>query len=266
MEGSHRPLGQIPPVLRLDGIRKSFHGVTALKSVSLDLRAGEVLGLVGDNGAGKSTLIKILSGVYMPDAGQMSVSGRPIDFRAYDVRHARRLGIETVHQERSLFEKQPLWRNIFAGRPMTGRLGFIRVRSQKQEALAILNTRVGLRSAGINPDALVRTLSGGERQGLAIGRAMHFDAGIIVLDEPTTALSLNEVEKVLGFVRRIGLEGKACIFISHNMGHIHRVAHRVLVMERGEIVGEHFPERLSPESLGAELQRASIGARRTGSA
>lgn len=95
---------------------------------------------------------------------------------------------------------------------------------------------------------------------------MHFDAGIIVLDEPTTALSLNEVEKVLGFVRRIGLEGNACILISHNMGHIHRVAHRVLVMERGEIVGELFPDRLSPESLGDELKRASIGARRTGSA
>ncbi|MDX9819349.1 MAG: ATP-binding cassette domain-containing protein [Desulfococcus multivorans] len=265
MDGRRTNPGKVPPVLCLHGICKSFDGVTALQSVSLDLRPGEVLGLVGDNGAGKSTLIKILSGVHKPDAGQMTVGGRPIDFRTYDVGHARRLGIETVHQERSLCEKQPLWRNVFLGRPMTDRLGFIQVEAQKRATLEILNTHVGLQSAGISPDARVRTLSGGERQGLVIGRAMHFDARIIVLDEPTTALSLNEVEKVLGFVGRIAHGGKTCIFISHNMSHIHQVAHRVLVMERGKIVGEHLRDGLSPESLGAELQRISISARRTGS-
>lgn len=248
--------------MSLQGISKSFGGVEALKSVSLDLWPGEILGLIGDNGAGKSTLIKILSGVLEPDAGQMTVDGTRVDFGEYDVRKSRLLGIESVHQERSLGEKQPLWRNIFAGRPLTGRWGFIRVREQKQATLEILNRHVGLRGSGISADACVRNLSGGERQGLSIGRAMYFDARIIVLDEPTTALSLNEVDKVLTFVRRIVRRGKACIYISHNMNHVHQVAHRIMVMERGEIAGEYLKGELTSDALGTELIRIAAGATR----
>ncbi|WP_373501007.1 ATP-binding cassette domain-containing protein [Desulfococcus sp.] len=262
MDEYRRDFRQAQPVLCLRRISKSFDGVEALNSVSLDIRPGEVLGLVGDNGAGKSTLIKILSGVQRPDAGEMTVGGSPVDFARYDVAAARRLGIETVHQERSLGEKQPLWRNIFAGRPMTNRLGFIRVRAQKRATLEILNRHVGLRGVGISAEARVRTLSGGERQGLSIGRAMYFHAKIIVLDEPTTALSLTEVDKVLGFVGRIAEEQKACIYISHNMAHVHRVAHRIAVMERGRVVGEYLRDELTLEGLGLELMRITAGAAR----
>ncbi|MCU0557608.1 MAG: ATP-binding cassette domain-containing protein [Desulfobacterales bacterium] len=243
------------PLLSLQGISKSFSGVRALKSVDLDLFPGEIIGLVGDNGAGKSTLIKILSGVHAPDAGRLFVGGRPVDFQTYDVRQARRLGIETVFQDRSLGEKQPLWRNIFVGRPITNRLGFIRVREQKRATLEILRHQVGLPGAGIDVDGRVRTLSGGERQGLAIGRAMYFEAAIIILDEPTTALSLKEVDKVLAFVDRIVRQGKACIYISHNMQHVYRLAHRVVVMDRGAVAGEYLKKELSLEQLGARLMR-----------
>ena len=257
MDDRRRNFETTTPVLRLTGVSKAFEGVHALKSVDLDLYPGEILGLVGDNGAGKSTLIKVLSGVHKPDSGKLFVSGSQIDLRRYDIRSARRLGIETVFQDRSLGEQQPLWRNVFVGRPMTNRLGFIKVKEQKRAALEILKHHVGLRGNGVGADALVRNLSGGERQGLAIGRAMHFDSRIVVLDEPTTALSLKEVDKVLSFVRRFVEEGKACIYISHNMNHVYRVAHRVVVMDRGQIVGQYRKDELSLEGLGAKLVRAA---------
>ena len=241
------------PLLSLRGISKSFNGVKALQSVSLDLFPREILGLVGDNGAGKSTLIKVLSGVHAPDTGKLIIGGNPVDFNTYDVRRSRLLGIETVFQDRSLGEKQPIWRNIFVGRPITNRLGFIRVREQKRATMEILQQHVGLQGAGITPDARVRHLSGGERQGLAIGRAMHFDARIIILDEPTTALSLKEVDKVLAFVDQMVNQDKACIYISHNMSHVYRVAHRIVLLDRGRIAGEYLKKDLSIEELGAKL-------------
>ncbi len=247
------------PLLRCRGVCKSFNGVTALKDIDLDLFPGEILGLAGDNGAGKSTLIKILAGVHAPDVGRLEIDGRQVDFRTFDVRKARALGVETVFQDRSLWEKQPLWRNIFAGRPITNRLGFIRVRDEKRFAMDILRSHVGLRSAGLTPDARIRHLSGGERQGLAIGRAMHFDARIIILDEPTTALAMNEAERTLAFMERAARQGKACIYISHNMGHVWRVASRIVLMDRGQIVEEHFKGDISLEELGVRLLNAHMG-------
>lgn len=241
------------PLLSLEGITKSFGGLAALKSVDLELFPGETVGLVGDNGAGKSTLIKILSGVLAPDSGRLILAGKPIDFRTYNVRKARQMGIETVYQDRSLGEKQPLWRNVFVGRPVTNKLGFIRVQERKRATMEILQHHVGLRGTGITPDAPIKHLSGGERQGLAIGRAMYFDAGIIILDEPTTALSLKEVDKVLTFVGGIHRQNKACVYISHNMGHVYRVAHRIVMLDRGRIVGEYAKTSLSLEELGAKL-------------
>ena len=247
------------PCLSLQEVSKSFNGVTALTSVSLDLFPGEILGLVGDNGAGKSTLIKVLAGVYAPDAGRLVIGGQPIDFKTYNVRRARQLGIETVFQDRSLGEKQPLWRNTFLGRPIVNRFGFIRVGEQKRLTLDVLQRHVGLRGVGISTEARVRTLSGGERQGLAIGRAMYFDSSIVILDEPTTALSLHEVEKVLKFVDGIVDRDKACIYISHNVRHVYRVAHRIVLMDRGEVVGEYLKKDLSPEELGVRLMGIQAG-------
>ena len=233
---SHTTGDPAQPLLSLRGISKYFNGVASLRSVDLDLYPGEILGLVGDNGAGKSTLIKILAGAHTADAGRIIIRGEDVDLRRYSVRAARLAGIETVYQDGAFGWKQPLWRNIFIGRSLKNRFGFINVKEQKRITLDILHNHIGLRGAGVSCDAELRNLSGGERQGLAIGRAMHFDADIIVLDEPTTALSLNEVNRVLSFVRSLGGTSKGCIFISHNMNHVASLVSRIVVLDKGRIV------------------------------
>jgi simple sugar transport system ATP-binding protein len=231
----------VSPLLELRDIRKSFGGVRALGGVSLELRRGEVTALLGDNGAGKSTLVKILSGAHPPDAGTMRIRGESVDFRKYDVAAARRLGIETVHQERSLGERQALWRNVFVGRHLTNRFGFIDVKREKVVAMDLLRRELGLRGAGLDADATVSVLSGGERQGLAIVRAMHFQSDILLLDEPTTALSLKETRKVLDFMSHVREAKRACLFISHNLRHAYMAADRFLVLDHGRIAAA-FPK------------------------
>lgn len=228
--------GSAKPLLTLRGISKSFNGVDSLKSVDLDLYPGEILGLVGDNGAGKSTLIKTIAGAHKPDAGEILIHGKQVDFSCYNVHRARLAGIETVYQEGSFGWKQPLWRNVFMGRSLTNRFGFIKVKEQKRITLDIMKKHIGLRGSGVSSDAELINLSGGERQGLAIGRAMHFGADIIVLDEPTTALSLKEVDKVLSFVQSISNTSKGCIYISHNMNHVAQLVDRIVVLDRGRVV------------------------------
>jgi simple sugar transport system ATP-binding protein len=230
-----------PPEVRtveLRDISKSFRGVWALRNVSFHLRPGEVVGLVGDNGAGKSTLIKILTGVHRPDEGAIFFNGRPVT--DLTVQRARRMGIETVYQERALADDLPLWRNIFMGRTLTGPLGFLKVAEMRRVTAELMRESMGFTSAALTPDTSVAGLSGGERQGLAIVRALHFQANIIVLDEPTMGLSLKETEKVLGFARGIRAAGKSCVFIDHNMFHVHTVADRIVVIDRGRVAGE-FP-------------------------
>lgn len=240
-------------MVEMKGIGKSFGSVEALKQVDFQLNPGEVVALLGDNGAGKSTLIKILSGFHSADRGSMAIKGREIDFKAYDVTVARSLGVETVYQERSLGERQPLWRNVFIGRHRLNRWGLIDVKREKMETMELLSSVLGLRGAGLSPDASVETLSGGERQGLAIGRAMHFGADIIVLDEPTTALALSEVGKVLSFIRSIREDGRSCIVISHDLGHVYKVADRFVLMDRGSTVGNYRKGDITPEELMARM-------------
>ena len=244
-------------LLELCEIRKSFGTISALVGIDFTLYPGEVVALLGDNGAGKSTLVKILSGVLQADSGSMTIKGIPVDIINHSVTAARRLGIETVHQGSSLAEKQPLWRNIFIGRHHTNRFGFIDVKREKSETLAILHGRLGLRGVGIDADAEVKVLSGGERQGLAIGRAMHFQSDIVILDEPTTALSLKEVNKTLDFISKIKEAGKSCIFISHNMRHAYLAADRFFLMDRGAKIGEYRKSELSHEELMLTLINAA---------
>ena len=224
--------------LRAEGIEMWFGNVGALTGVDLSVGRNEIVGLVGDNGAGKSTLIKIITGVLRPTAGSLYIRDREIDLRDYSVLRAHQYGVETVHQERSLCEKQPLWRNFFVGRQITNRLGFINVRKQKELAQEILLKSIGFRGAGITVDTIVEDLSGGERQGIAIGRAMHFNADLILLDEPTAALGVKEVGKVLEFVDDIKTSGRACLYIEHNLAHVHAVADRIVIIDRGTIVNE----------------------------
>jgi simple sugar transport system ATP-binding protein len=222
--------------VRLDGVSMAFGNVVALRNIDFAVGANEIVGLIGDNGAGKSTLIKIITGVLRPTGGRLYVRDQPVAWSDYSVRRAHELRIETVYQEKSLGEKQPLWRNFFAGRQITNRWGFIDVRQEKAIANRILLETIGFRGVGINAESTVSQLSGGERQGVAIGRAMYFDADLIVLDEPTVALALKEVRKVLRFIEQIKASGRACIYIEHNLAHVHELADRLVVIDRGEIV------------------------------
>ncbi len=222
--------------IELRHIDKSFGGVEVLRDVSLSLGAGEVLGLLGDNGAGKSTLIKIITGVHQPSAGQLFFSGKEV--RGLTVDRARALGIETVFQERALADQLSLWNNIFMGRPLIHWLGFMNVRAMRKITSQLMGESMGFTSAVLTPDTRVTGLSGGERQGLAIVRALHFEADIIILDEPTMGLSLKEVDKLVQFVRSIKAAGKSAIFIDHNIFHVYSVADRVVVLDRGRVAAE----------------------------
>jgi simple sugar transport system ATP-binding protein len=224
--------------VRMENIQMAFGNVVALRNINFEVGANEIVGLSGDNGAGKSTLIKIVTGVLKPTGGRLYIRDRPVDPERYSVQDAHDLRIEAVHQEKSLADKQPLWRNMFVGRQITNKLGFIDVRREKELANRMLLEQIGFRGAGIDADSTVGDLSGGERQGISIGRAMYFDADLIILDEPTVALALKEVQKVLDFVRGIKKSGRAAIYIEHNLAHVHELADRLVVLDRGEVVSE----------------------------
>ena len=248
-EGAVPPGGDFKSIVRLEGVHKYFGVVEALRNINLAIGRNEIVGLIGDNGAGKSTLIKTMTGVLKPTSGRMFVRDREIDLSDYSVRMAHDLSIETVYQDKSLGEKQPLWRNFFVGRQITNRFGFIDIKAEKAIAEQILLNTIGFRGAGISVDSSVRELSGGERQGIAIGRAMHFEADLIVLDEPTVALAVSEVRKVLHFVEGIKASGRACVYIEHNLANVHQVADRMIVLDRGEIVAEIRPADMTVADL-----------------
>jgi len=236
-------------IVRLENVQKNFGPVRALRDINLAIGKNETVGLIGDNGAGKSTLIKVMTGVMPPTSGRMFIRDRELKLSDYSVRMAHDLSIETVYQDKSLAEKQPLWRNFFVGRQITNRFGFIDIKREKEIAGEILTRSIGFRGAGITVDSTVANLSGGERQGIAIGRAMHYDADLIILDEPTVALAVAEVRKVLDFVRRIKESGRACVYIEHNLAHVHEVADRLIVLDRGSIVTEIQPKDMTVVEL-----------------
>ena len=245
--------------VELRHIDKSFGGVQVLRDVSFTLRAGEVLGLLGDNGAGKSTLIKIVTGVHQPDSGQILFNGEEV--RGLTVDRARALGVETVYQERALAEQLSLWRNIFMGRPRTRWLGFLDVRAMRKVTADLMGESMGFTSAVLTPDTHVTGLSGGERQGLAIVRALHFEADIIILDEPTMGLSLKESDKLLGFVEGIKAAGKSAIFIDHNIFHVYSVADRIVVLDRGRIAADFPTSRYTLEEVTGIMREVAASGR-----
>ena len=236
-------------IVRLEKVDKFFGAVDALRDIDIAIGRNEIVGLIGDNGAGKSTLIKVMTGVLAPTSGRIFIRDREVNLAEFSVRMAHDLSIETVYQDRSLADKQPLWRNFFVGRQITNRFGFIDIKKEKKIADEILKDIIGFRGAGITVDSTVSNLSGGERQGIAIGRAMHYNADLIVLDEPTAALGVAEVRKVLDFVRKIKRSGRACIYIEHNLAHVHEVADRLVVLDLGRIVSEISPKQMSVMEL-----------------
>ena len=234
-------------ILEMKNISKSFGEVQALQDVDFAVHRNEVVGLLGDNGAGKSTLIKIVTGYYQQDSGDVYFDGQKVE--GLSVAEARRLGIETVYQERALADLQTLWRNIFMGRELTTRFGLLDVNGMQQETQRLMVGSMGFTSSAVAPDSVVRTFSGGEKQGVAIVRALYFDAELIILDEPTMGLSLSETRKLLEFVQDIKKAGKSAIFIDHNVFHVYSVADRVVVLDRGMLAGEFMTKDITLEDL-----------------
>ena len=222
-------------LIALRDIKKSYGSVYALGGVTLTVNRGEVVGLIGDNGAGKSTLIKILSGVVTPTSGEILVRGKPVT--GWSAARSREAGIETVFQDRALAVQQSIVRNIFMGRELAGRFGFLKVEKEVQEAGRLMR-EIGFTSKVFTPQSIVGQLSGGERQGVAIARAIYKDADLIVLDEPTTALSLTETAKVFHFVRQVRQSGRSILFIGHNIHHVFDIADRFVVLDRGKVALE----------------------------
>ncbi len=231
------------PLMSLRGIRKSFGSIAALRGVDLDLYAGECLGLVGDNAAGKSTLTKILAGTYLPDAGSITLDGRPARFGG--PAEARALGIEMVYQDLSLCDTIDVAGNLFLGRELCRR-GFLRKRAMCDEArqvLAALDIHIP------NLRARVAGLSGGQRQSIAIARAAAFDPRVLIMDEPTSALAVAEVQAVLALIRRVKAKGVAVVLITHRLQDLFLVCDRIAVMYEGTKVAERFIGQTDIEDL-----------------
>jgi simple sugar transport system ATP-binding protein len=233
--------------LELRNISKSFGEVQALVDVNFRVGKNEIVGLLGDNGAGKSTLIKIVTGYHQPDGGEMLFNGQPVS--NLTVPKARALGVETVYQERALAELQSLWRNIFIGRELTTAMGFLDVKRMHEETHRLMRESMGFTSSAVTPDSLITSFSGGEKQGVAIVRALYFDAELIILDEPTMGLALQETRKLLDFVRQIRAAGKSAIFIDHNVFHVYEVSDRVVVLDRGSVAGEFMTKDITLDDL-----------------
>ena len=234
--------------LQMRNVSKTFGEVVALHDVNFEVGTNEIVGLLGDNGAGKSTLVKILTGYHQPDpGGEFHLKGKKIEHLS--VAKARDLGIEVVYQERALADKQSLWRNIFMGRELSNGWGRLDLRAMRQETQKLMTTLMGFTSSAVTTESTVRTFSGGERQGVAITRALYFKAELIILDEPTMGLSLSETKKCLDFVAGIKAAGKAAIFIDHNIFHVYPVADRIVVLDRGTVAGQYVKDELTLQQL-----------------
>jgi simple sugar transport system ATP-binding protein len=234
-------------LLQADGLSKYYGNVVALKDVSVHVDAGEVTCLLGDNGAGKSTFIKILSGVHQPDEGRVLVDGEPVEFAS--PRDARAKGIATVYQDLAMVPLMSVWRNFFLG--AEPRKGFGPVK-WFDSARAKRIVRKELREMGIDirdPDQPVGTLSGGERQSVAIARAVYFGARVLILDEPTSALGVKQAGVVLKYVLQARDRGVAVIFITHNPHHAYPVGNRFVILNRGQSLGTFAKSEIDQQEL-----------------
>jgi simple sugar transport system ATP-binding protein len=235
------------PLIELKEIVKTFGSVIALNGVTTSVDKGQVLCLLGDNGAGKSTLIKTLSGVHTPTSGQILIDGQPVTFRS--PRDAQKAGIATVHQHLSIQPLMSVTRNFFMGSEPTsggGPLGFIKMNFANKTA------KEEMKKMGIDirdPNQIVGTMSGGERQVLAIARAIYFGARVLILDEPTAALGVKQAGVVLKYIAQARARGLAVIFITHNVHHAYPVADKFTVLKRGQSYGTFMKTEISREEV-----------------
>ena len=236
-------------LIRMEHVSKFYGRVQALDDVTLVVREREIVGLLGDNGAGKSTLIKILSGAIPATSGDIYIRGRRVEIRGTTDAIAN--GIETIYQDSALVTQLSIARNLFLGRePLKGPSFLNRMDKEAMNRVAgELLRRVGI-SKDIPPTTPISSLSGGERQSVAIARAMHFDSDLIILDEPTNNLGVAETQGVLRFVRNARDSGHSCIFIAHNIHHVFQVVDRIVVLRRGTVAADDIdPRRTSIEAV-----------------
>jgi len=221
------------PLIRMQNIRKSYGRVQALEDANFHVNEREIVGLLGDNGAGKSTLVRIMSGIETPDTGTIWRDGREVRLRSR--KDSERIGIETIYQDAALVGSMSIMRNFFAGRELTTPLGLLDVAAMNAIVMDVLLDKV--RIAGINsPDILVEALSGGQRQAVAIARAVHFKTAMLILDEPTSALSVRETEKVLSHVAQLKDDGVSAVLITHNIHHAYQVCDRFVILSLGRVM------------------------------
>jgi simple sugar transport system ATP-binding protein len=242
-------------LIRMQNINKFYGRIQALTDVSLSVNTHEIVGLLGDNGAGKSTLIKVLSGAVPMTSGEIFVKGRKVEMKS--TTDAINNGIETIYQDSALVPQLSIARNLFLGRePVKGPRFLNRLdQGVMNEVAANLLKKVGI-TKNIPPSTPIGSLSGGERQAVAIARAMHFDSDLIILDEPTNNLGVAETQGVLRFVREARDTGHSCIFIAHNIHHVFQVVDRIIVMRRGRVVADD----IDPKNTSiAEVERVITG-------
>ncbi len=244
-----RAAADAPPLLRVENVSRRFGSIVALRDASLDVRAGEVTCLLGDNGAGKSTLIALLSGVHPPTTGRILIDGRPVLLAS--PRDARDHGIATVYQDLALVPLMSVWRNFVLGaEPTRGRRPLRRIDRPAARRAALHE----MRSLGIelaDAEQPVGTLSGGERQALAIARAVHFGARILILDEPTAALGVRQAGLVLSLIERARERGLGVVFVTHNPDHAHPVGDRFVILRHGVVAARHVRADLDRPGLAA---------------
>ena len=233
-------------LIKLENIHKIFGHVSALQDINLCIGSNEIIGIVGDNGAGKSTLIKIMSGLIKPSLGKIYLQGKEVNRWSTQMAHLK--GIETVYQDKALVEQQSISDNIFMGREICNSIGYINHKKQYVETTKLMK-EMGFTSKLLSPDSIIMLCSGGEREGVAISRSMYFQANLVILDEPTTALSLTETKKVLNFILRVKEKGSSCVFITHNIYHAYEISEKIVLMDRGKIVSIEKKEDLTCNDL-----------------
>jgi len=217
-------------LLELHNISKSFGALTALRNLSFHIGEGEVVGLLGDNGAGKSTTVNLISGIHKPTDGYLSVDGKKALFTCRS--DSADAGIETIYQHTALVDSLSITRNIFMGRELTDRFGFLRQAEMREIAMEVLQNAVHI--SGIDsPDTLVGNLSGGQKQAVAIARAVYFKKRVLLLDEPTSALSVRETEALLNQVLKLKAENVSSVLVTHNIYHAYQVCDRFVIMSHG---------------------------------
>ena len=247
------------PLLQLEGVSRTFGNVVALRDVDMHIGAAEAVGLIGDNGAGKSTLVRILSGVHPPTAGVIKLDGEPVSFAS--PLDARRSGIEMIYQDLALCDDLDVTANVFLGREPKRRLvGPLRVldRERMREETARMISGLGL---NIAPDRVVGALSGGERQMVAVARALQFQPRLLLMDEPTAALSAEKIRVLLGLVEGLKQRGVSILLISHRFTDILHVCDRIVVVRQGSVVGELMPHAQPAEHTMALMAELMTGDR-----